>query len=128
MTKILRKTGWTLNPDDKVVNAVLGRVALNNGECPCVNPGTTPEDRLCPCREYRENNICHCNLYVRKNEGLIYRCFACGGELIWGADFMESELDGCDESEDTIVNVLHCKDCGATVEVYHNRENETEEE
>ena len=126
MTKILRKEGWTLNPDDKVVNAILERVALNDGECPCVNPGTTHEDRTCPCREYREHGVCHCNLYVPERKEPMYRCFACGGELIWSSDFMKSEIDGCDESDDTVVNVLHCKDCGATVEVYHNNEKEEE--
>lgn len=68
MIQILRKDGWILNPNDKVVNAILKRCELNNGECPCMNPGETHEDRLCPCKEYRENNICHCTLYIRKND------------------------------------------------------------
>lgn len=33
-----------------------------------MNPGETREDRLCPCKEYRENDICHCTLYVKDNE------------------------------------------------------------
>ncbi len=49
-----------------MVNAILKRCELNNGECPCQNPGETHEDRLCPCKEYRENNICHCTLYVKQ--------------------------------------------------------------
>lgn len=121
MIEILRKDGWELNPNDKIVNAILRRCEVNNGECPCVNSGETHEDRLCPCKEYRENDVCHCSLYVKHFEPR-YKCFACGGELVWGADFMKSEIDGCDESEDTVVNVLHCKDCGATVQVYHNNE------
>lgn len=67
MIQILRKEGWQLNPNDKVVNAILKRCELNNGECPCDNPGKTREDRLCPCLEYRENNICHCTLYIKKD-------------------------------------------------------------
>ena len=56
----------------------------------------------------------------------MYKCFACGGgELIWQADFMRSELEGCSEEEDTVVNVLQCSKCGAEVRVYHN--NQTEE-
>jgi len=66
MIQILRKEGWDLNPDDKVVNAILRRCELNNGECPCHNPGETREDRMCPCLEYREKDICHCTLYVKK--------------------------------------------------------------
>lgn len=66
MTTILRKEGWKLNDNDKIVNAILKRVEKCNGECPCDNPGSTHEDRLCPCKEYRENDICHCNLYVKE--------------------------------------------------------------
>jgi ferredoxin-thioredoxin reductase catalytic subunit len=67
MTKILRKKGWILNPDDKVVNAILLRLDKNQGECPCHNPGKTPEERTCPCKEYVENDVCHCSLYVKIN-------------------------------------------------------------
>lgn len=31
MIKILRKEGWDLNPNDKVVNAILYRAEKNNG-------------------------------------------------------------------------------------------------
>ena len=67
MIKILRKEGCELNPNDKIVNGILKRLEVCNGECPCDNPGETIEDRLCPCKEYRENNICHCTLYIKKN-------------------------------------------------------------
>lgn len=52
-----------LNPNDKVVNAILKRVELNGGGCPCHNTGT---DKHCPCSDYRENDECHCSLYVKK--------------------------------------------------------------
>ena len=65
--KIFRKEGWDLNPNDKVVNAILKRIEICEGECPCDNPEKTLEDRLCPCTEYREHNKCHCGLYVRTN-------------------------------------------------------------
>lgn len=65
--RILIKKGWKLNPNEKVVNAIIKRINKCDGECPCDNPGKTREDRLCPCKEYRENNICHCNLYVHEN-------------------------------------------------------------
>lgn len=65
---ILRKEGWVLNPNDKVVNAILKRIELNGGECPCQNPGQTREDRLCPCRHYREEDQCCCSLYVRDSK------------------------------------------------------------
>ena len=62
MVTILRKKGWTLNPNDKVVNGVLKMIENNNGECPCHNES---KDKHCPCSDYREKNECHCNLYVK---------------------------------------------------------------
>lgn len=64
MMQILRKEGWTLNPNDKIVNAIIKRIEANNGMCPCYVEGDL-SDRFCPCKEYRENNICHCTLYVK---------------------------------------------------------------
>lgn len=60
------KEGWKLNPNEKIVNAITKRIKICDGECPCVNPGKTREDRLCPCKEYRENDVCHCQLYIKK--------------------------------------------------------------
>jgi ferredoxin-thioredoxin reductase catalytic subunit len=54
-----------LNPNDKVVNAILRRCEANNGECPCHNTG---EDKKCPCSDYRENNTCHCGLYLKMED------------------------------------------------------------
>lgn len=64
----LIKPGWQLNPNEKVVKVITKRIAVCNGECPCDNPGETIEDRLCPCKEYRENDVCHCQLYVKTTE------------------------------------------------------------
>ena len=66
MIKILRKEGWDLNPNDKIVNTILESCEKNDGECPCPNPGKTYEDRCCPCKQYRENDMCRCRLYVKK--------------------------------------------------------------
>ena len=63
MISILRKEGWELNPNDKVVNAILKRCEDNNGHCPCNNNST---DTKCPCSNYRENDYCCCNLYIKK--------------------------------------------------------------
>lgn len=62
MIQILRKPGWILNPNDKIVNAILKRCEANNGECPCHNTG---EDKKCPCSDYREKDVCHCSLYIK---------------------------------------------------------------
>lgn len=66
MLKVYRKEGWELNPNDKLVNSILKRLEVTDGECPCHNPGKTVEDRKCPCVEYVQNDTCHCTLYVRK--------------------------------------------------------------
>ena len=64
MIQIYRKEGWVLNPNDKIVNAILKRCEMNNGECPCHNESA---DKHCPCSDYREKNICHCGLYIKVN-------------------------------------------------------------
>lgn len=61
MIQILRKEGWELNPNDRIVNAILKRIEKSNGECPCDN---NSEDKHCPCSDYRLNDVCHCNLYL----------------------------------------------------------------
>lgn len=68
MIQILRKEGWELNPNDKIVNSILKRIEMNNGMCPCYQEGSLT-GRFCPCEEYRKNDICHCTLYVLKDEG-----------------------------------------------------------
>lgn len=62
MIQIFRKPGWILNPNDKIVNAILKRVEMNNGECPCINDS---QDKHCPCSNYRNNNKCCCSLYIK---------------------------------------------------------------
>lgn len=62
MIQILRKKGWILNPNDKVVNSILKRCELNNGICPCSN---NSKDAHCPCSDYLEHDICHCTLYIK---------------------------------------------------------------
>lgn len=70
MIQILRKEGWILNPNDKVVNAILKRCEINDGECPCHNEG---EDKHCPCSDYREKDECHCGLYLKIDNKISFR-------------------------------------------------------
>jgi hypothetical protein len=46
MITILRKEGWILNPNDKVVNNILKMIENNDGHCPCYNDCG---DTKCPC-------------------------------------------------------------------------------
>lgn len=62
MVKILRKEGWILNPNDKVVNSILKRIENNKGNCPC----STKEERKCPCYKYLQEDNCCCTLYVKE--------------------------------------------------------------
>lgn len=69
--QIYRQDGFTLNPNDKIVNGVIKGIKRCNGQCPCYHAqeGEKPipeEDLICPCKEYRENKHCRCNLYVVK--------------------------------------------------------------
>ena len=54
MIQILRKEGWVLNPNDKVVNAILKRCEKNEGLCPCVHDSEDYDgkDLHCPCTDY----------------------------------------------------------------------------
>lgn len=67
MIEIKRLDGWKLNPNDRVVNAILRRTEKNNGICPCIH--TTSEykgkDLHCPCTDYTERNNCICGLYIK---------------------------------------------------------------
>lgn len=62
------KPGFKLNPNPKVVEGIKKGLARCEGECPCANTGATLEDRMCPCRNYRENDYCCCRLYVKEEE------------------------------------------------------------
>lgn len=72
MIQIHRKQGWELNPNDKTVNAILKRVELNNGECPCQNNSV---DKHCPCSDYREKGLCHCGLYLMEMKRLFFTVY-----------------------------------------------------
>lgn len=62
--KILRKAGWDLNPDDKVVNNVIRALERNGGHCPYQTKDREGHD-FCPCHDYIVNNKCYCTLYVK---------------------------------------------------------------
>ena len=69
---IYRKEGWILNPNDKVVNAILRRCVKNDGLCPCIHDSEDYEgkDLHCPCTDYTMKNKCECGLYIKDDEVL----------------------------------------------------------
>ena len=64
--KILRKEGYEVNPDDKIVNNIFRMLSNNDGHCPCSHPEREGHDQ-CPCTDWIKNSICYCRLYVKKN-------------------------------------------------------------
>jgi len=68
MIKIERKEGWILNPNDKLVNAILKRCEKNDGLCPCHHdtPNYEGKDLHCPCTDYAMQGECACGLYIKE--------------------------------------------------------------
>lgn len=70
--EIKRLPGYEINPNDKVVNALFKRIDKCEGECPCYHEewdeNTLREDKLCPCKTYRDGKGCHCGLYLKVRE------------------------------------------------------------
>jgi ferredoxin-thioredoxin reductase catalytic subunit len=62
------KSGYVLNPNEKVVNSIIKGLNRCNGECPCANTGSTLEDRKCPCKNYRDEGHCCCHLYIKQTD------------------------------------------------------------
>ena len=61
---------FILNPDEKTVRKILKACWKNGGLCPSY-PGAADigdVNRFCPCQDFREKKVCHCNLYLPKPE------------------------------------------------------------
>jgi len=53
---------FKLTDNETVKNAIIKRLAIKEGYCPC-NPATT-EDYKCPCLKMRTEGKCCCGLYI----------------------------------------------------------------
>lgn len=62
-----------LNPDENVVKAIRNRLKITEGQCPCVSEDEWSIDTVCPCRKFREEKVCCCNLYVNTEEECNHR-------------------------------------------------------
>jgi len=51
-----------LNPDKDYVRDMREAIAKNSGFCPCIIKKSA--DSRCPCKDFIDKKICHCNLYV----------------------------------------------------------------
>jgi ferredoxin-thioredoxin reductase catalytic subunit len=54
-----------LNPDEKLVKKIKQEIKDNNGYCPCSTLKT--EDTICPCKKFRIDKECCCELYIRSD-------------------------------------------------------------
>lgn len=62
----MSKPKMKLNPDKETVDFVREGLKARDGYCPCVVAKN--EDTKCPCKKFREERECCCNLYVRDEE------------------------------------------------------------
>jgi len=53
-----------LNPNKEHVNKIKKALEKTGGYCPCLLERS--EDTICTCKDMRENNICHCKLYIEE--------------------------------------------------------------
>lgn len=65
--KIVRKSGFQLNPKDDVVNEIFRQLERKDGHCPTIKPDRNGHD-YCPCHAYLADGNCYCGLYVRKDK------------------------------------------------------------
>ena len=49
-----------------IVQAIINRLLITKGHCPCVSEGQWSKSTICPCEKMRVNNECHCGLYVKE--------------------------------------------------------------
>jgi len=55
-----------LNPSAIAVEHIRELIKQRNGFCPCSVKST--EDYRCPCKDFRENNICHCGMFIEEEK------------------------------------------------------------
>lgn len=67
MTEQLLFDDTQLNTNQKIVNAIRKRLVITEGYCPCDQGETPKEDTKCPCKKYREEHYCCCQLYIPKS-------------------------------------------------------------
>jgi len=54
------------NPDEEHALRIEKAIEEGKGYCPCLLQKI--EDTKCKCKDMRENNICHCNLFVEEEK------------------------------------------------------------
>lgn len=57
--------GWVPTQDKKRQAAIMMRLVVTGGHCPCLRQDQWSTDSICPCKMFREGNGCECGLYVQ---------------------------------------------------------------
>lgn len=55
-----------LNPNDELVQAIKFRLGVTGGFCPCHPEEIGNDDWKCPCKKFREDRVCCCELYIEE--------------------------------------------------------------
>ena len=58
--------GFRINSDEKHTKIIIDGLIKKGGYCPC-KVQKIPEN-LCPCDEFINGKICHCNLWIKGDE------------------------------------------------------------
>lgn len=58
--------GYRINPDMDYVMKIITGLQKKDGHCPC-KIGQA-EEILCPCDEFIQTGVCHCKLFIPKEE------------------------------------------------------------
>lgn len=68
------------------------------------------------------------NEVANENHGYNGLCPNCGHHIIWGADFMRSEVMGDvdNEEDDSLASDVHCPNCGTAVTIIEAKPSELE--
>lgn len=60
-----RKHRMILNPNKDVVDKIINRIYMNDGNCPC-QVSEEGKDTRCPCPHFLDEGKCHCSLFVQE--------------------------------------------------------------
>ena len=58
--------GFRINKNKEHVKVIMEGLLRKNGHCPCKVQQIS--ENLCPCDEFVESKICHCDLWVKDDE------------------------------------------------------------
>lgn len=124
MTEFVVKDGWKLSKHAENIKKAVER---NDGYCPCLGNQLVGDDRFCPCKDYRENDICHCNLYLKKKYKTKYKIckMTRQPDLSWVREEYPTEYDTFKQMDEILAQLEKTEEDGL---IYHMKQIEVEDE